>query len=124
MGPYVHRDLTKKWALEAGFSPEEADLIGRANLDLDTKCWVKPWAHFILFGACPICKILAWRARRRRDLRLLGYALHAKQDALGHGWILPFQHNPSLDEWSNATEATQKRIATESQAMLTRYLSI
>lgn len=121
MGPYVHHGLTKKWAIRAGFSPEDADLIGRANLDLDKIRWVKPWVHFRLFGACPICNILAWRARRRRDLKLLGYALHAKQDSIGHGWIFPWQHNPSLDEWSNATDETQHRIETSSLKILNRY---
>lgn len=122
MGPYVHRDLTIKWAVEAGFSPEEAELVGRANLDLDKKRLAKPWVHFRLFGAGLIGAILAWRARRRRDLRLLGYALHAAQDAASHGWIFPFQHNPSLDEWSKADTETQDRIKKSSQAILKRYL--
>lgn len=117
----MHRDLTTKWAAEAGFSLEEAECIGRANLDLDKKRWVKPWVHFRLFGAGLIGAILAWRARRRRDLKLLGYALHAVQDAFGHGWILPFQHNPSLDEWSKATDKTQDRIETATMNILNRY---
>ena len=33
MGPYVHRNLTSKWAVNAGFSPEDAKAIGLA--------WVK-----------------------------------------------------------------------------------
>lgn len=119
----MHRDLTVKWAIKAGFTPEEAERIGRACLDFDKKKWVKPWVHFRLFGAGLIGRILARIARQRRDLVLLGYGLHAVQDAFGHGWILPFQHKPELDDWSKAGNDTKNRIETTSLAILTRYLS-
>lgn len=124
MGPYVHRDLTIKWAIEAGFTPKEAKRIGRANIDLDRKRWVKPWVHFRLFGASLIGRILARIARRRRDFVLLGYGLHAVQDALGHGWILPFMHKSELDDWSKASPATQERIKQASLDILNRHMSI
>lgn len=117
----MHRDLTIKWAIEAGFSPEEAELIGQADLDLDKKRWVKPWVHFRLFGAGLIGSVLAWRARRRRDLKLLGYTLHAAQDAIGHGWILPFRHEPALDDWATTAEDIRHRIQTATLEILNRY---
>jgi hypothetical protein len=123
MGPYVHRDLTIKWAGEAGFSPEDAEIISRANLEIDKKRLAKPWIHFPLFGAFLFSRLLARRARRRRDLILLAYALHAVQDGYSHGWILPFRHTPELDEWSHAAPDTQERIKIASLDMLNRHLS-
>jgi hypothetical protein len=123
MGPYVHRDLTIKWALAAGFSPEDADIIAHANMAIDKRRLAKPWVHFRLFGALPVGRLMARRARRRRDLVLLAYALHTVQDGYGHGWILPFQHRSSLDEWSHATPITQDRIKRASEDLLAGYLS-
>ena len=110
MGPYVHRDLTSKWAITAGFSPEDAKAIGLACIDFDRKRWTKPWAHFRLFGANIISRLILRSARKRRSEVLLGYAIHAAQDAIGHGWILPFMHRTELDDWNAAQPEIKERI--------------
>ena len=110
MGPYVHRELTSKWAVAAGFSPEDAKTIGLACIDFDRKKWTKPWAHFRLFGANVISRLILRSARKRHNQIFLGYAIHAAQDAIGHGWILPFRHRPELDDWNNTAPEIQERI--------------
>jgi hypothetical protein len=121
MGPYVHRLLTYNWAVETGFSPEEAETISGACVGIDAKHHTKPWAHFRVTGADIISFFLMRRALRQDDLLLLGYAIHAAQDAIGHGWILPFLHMPMLDDWKIAPKKIKLGIETKTLAMLTRY---
>jgi hypothetical protein len=124
MGPYVHRSLTHDWALNAGFSEADAAAIGRACMGIDKKHHTKPWAHFRVTGADPISWFLARRAGQRGDLTLLGYAIHAAQDAIGHGWILPFLHMPLLDEWKTAPDKIKKNIESKTLALLNSYREI
>lgn len=121
MGPFVHRDLTAKWAIAAGFSREEADELGRQNLHFDRLRWTKPWCHFNLLGAGLAGRFMARRAIRRHDIKLLAYSLHSTQDALGHGRILPFMHKPDLDNWDKTTDGIKSRIKEATQNRLNEY---
>ena len=121
MGPYVHRELTFKWAVAVGFSPEDASTISLACIDFDRKKWTKPWAHFRLFGANIVSRLILRSARKRRSEVLLGYSIHAAQDAIGHGWILPFTHRPELDDWAAAAPEIQERIERATISILRSF---
>jgi hypothetical protein len=121
VGPYVHRDLTLKWAVEAGYPPKVAAAVSRACITIDRRKWTKPWLHFRICGAGVIVVILARSARRKADPVLLGYAVHAAQDAIGHGWILPFFHKPILDDWEAASPTIRETIEQTTKRILNDF---
>ena len=121
MGTYVHRALTKKWALQAGFSAETAEQISLACYKFDGLLWSKLWCHFAILGAWPAGKVFLFVARRRHSAKLLGYAVHCAQDSIGHGWVLPWNHTPDLDDWNAAGAAKQQKIEQVSLTMLRRF---
>lgn len=122
MGPYVHRDLTKKWAVQAGFSADDAELVANADLAVDYKKWTKPWLHFWSCGAGIFGRLLAASAVKRGNIIRLGYAIHALQDVYSHGRVLPFMHRRQMDDWSKAGEEKQDMIEHTTRELLHSYL--
>lgn len=133
MGPFVHFDLTRDWAREAGLG-DVADAIALADLTVDAENPARasvsnftrhfaPWAYM-------------WtryhfnRAVRERSPEALGHALHSTQDAVAHGYLglahlrydLRMGRDP--DDWDTAPERTKARIRERSLRILQRYRDV
>ncbi len=131
MGPEVHFHLTRRWALEEGFSAPEADLIASADVSYD----VRYPASASLLNITRHFSPMAWlwserylrQAARGRDLRLLGWALHAAQDAVAHGRLghrhlmLRAGWGRDPDVWELAQPSVRRRIETTTRRRLRRY---
>lgn len=119
----VHLDLTRRWAVEEGFSAEEAEAIARADTNVDRLfkghgvLWHRSY-HFAWAGAGIRARVLLGRACRTGDLVMLGRALHCVQDAIGHGFVL---HTPAIDRWEERSPALRERIERTSREMLRRF---
>jgi len=96
-GNYVHYTLTKKWAKAVGFKTQ-CEKIASACKALDSVGLSKPWAHFASCGAHTAASNFLGTAIAAKSLSWLGYAIHAKQDAIGHGWVMPWNHKASMDD--------------------------
>ncbi len=125
MNATVHYDLTLLWALDEGFSAEEAQAIARANLDVDrdrsgpyfrNRGW-----HYAWLGARRRARALLAEAIEHRDLSLLGRALHSEQDAISHGHIGHIVHYPGIDIWERRSARVRSRIEAASKEMLAAY---
>lgn len=100
-GPAVHFRLTMNLAIEEGFSPADAEAIGRADILVDElwpggRIW---WRHFdppASLLLAPLELRRAVRAQRSGDregaLAHLGRSLHSRQDAVGHGRVIGLNH--------------------------------
>lgn len=124
MNGHVHYGLTRGWALSEGFSAEEAEAIASADVRTDRRrhSWPLDWRfHWALAGAT----LVAWRRTRRaadtRDLELLGEALHAAQDAVGHGFLGHFNHYEGIDIWDRRPAGVRERIEARTRYILRRY---
>jgi hypothetical protein len=120
----VHYDLTRRWALEEGFSAEEAQAIAAADWACDeryiTTLRDKRY-HWPIFGS----PVVAFRRSRAAiatgDLELLGEALHALQDTIGHGVHGHVWHWPGIDRLENRSTWFARRLERRSRAMLAGY---
>lgn len=93
-GIEVHLRLTKTWALEEGMSEADAEAVARADIGVD-ELWPgsrKPVRHFNPTASLMIAPLelrrsiaLARAGQRAQALTHLGYSLHSRQDAIGHG---------------------------------------
>jgi len=118
---FCHHNLTFQWSVEEGFPRSVAREIARANEVLDEKWWGKPWAHFALAGASLFSSFCFVLSLIGKSPKLLGYALHARQDSLGHGLIFPWQHRgcfPEIDSWAKASEEKKGKIEKASRLLL------
>lgn len=126
MNGYVHHGLTRRWALEAGFDEDVAEVIARADIDVDREFPGRRWRnkryHFRWLGARRIARRWLDQAVSERDPRLLGRALHCEQDALSHGHLGHIFHWPGIDIWERRGPRAQARIERASRAMIARYL--
>lgn len=130
MGPFVHFDLTRDWAREAGLG-DVAEAIALADLTVDAENPARasvsnftrhfaPWAYL-------------WvgyhfrRAVRLRSPESLGHALHSVQDAAAHGrlGLAHVRHDLSIardpDDWDAAPLRLQARIRAYSMRLLRKY---
>lgn len=119
VGPFVHNDLTRKWAEDVGFDKEKTEVIARACIEIDKPLILKPWCHFAVFGAGLISYFLLFLAVLLGRTELLGYAIHCRQDSIGHGLIAPWNHSRETDDWNLAKTKTKEKI----QRVTKRYLS-
>jgi hypothetical protein len=130
MGPYVHFELTRDWAEEAGLG-DVADRIARADVLFDWQYPARgsllnltrhfaPWTY--LWAASYTRRALSEPAPEQ-----LGWALHCLQDATAHGvfglahirYQLGLGRDP--DDWEAAPEHVRRRIAERSRRLLARY---
>lgn len=130
MGPYVHFELTRAWAEEAGLD-DVADRVARADVGFDWQYpargsllnitrhfapWTYAWAA-----------VYARRALGTRSPEYLGWALHCLQDATAHGALglahIRYQMRLARDpdDWEAAPEQVRHRIAERSRRLLARY---
>jgi len=122
---HVHYGLTKRWALEAGFDPDDAEVIARADIDVDRafpgRAWRNKRYHFSWLGARRISREWLEQAVQDADLVVLGRALHCAQDAVSHGWLGHFVHWPGIDLWERRRPGVQRRIEAASRELLETY---
>lgn len=127
MNGHVHYGLTKRWAIEAGFSTADAEVIARADIDVDRafpgRAWRNKRYHFAWLGARRISREWLAQAVGDADLVLLGRALHCAQDAVSHGRLGHFVHWPGIDLWERRRPGVQRRIERVSREMLDAYAS-
>lgn len=136
--PAVHVRLTTTWALDEGFSRDDAQALASADILVD-ELWpgrTHWWRHFnppasLIFAPLELRRAL--REQRAGDhaaaLAHLGRSLHSRQDAVGHGrlglnhlaWDVGLlRRNP--DAWELTPPAVQRRIERASRRALRRFL--
>jgi len=138
-GPHVHFRLTMQWAIEAGLDAAEAEVVGRASLLVD-QLWPgsrKPARHFNPTASLLMAPLesrravaLALAGDRAGALTHLGYSLHSRQDAIGHGRLglnhlalytgLPFR---DPDVWETMPRSVQARIERATRNELRRFVA-
>lgn len=125
MNGAVHYGLTRRWALDEGFTEDEAVVIARADIGVDRAhpgSQLRNWSwHFWAGGASVRASHLARRASRERSLELLGEALHCLQDSIAHGLFGHLWHFDGIDIWERRSERVRRRIESRSRRMLARY---
>lgn len=130
--PRVHHRLTERWALEEGLDPASAKAAGIADVHVDllwpgTRWWTR---HFNPTASLFWAPYYLVRAIRDGSPTLLGYALHCKQDAIGHG-LLGLAHirarlgllDRDPDDWALMPAQIQAAIELASRRMIRRYAS-
>lgn len=125
MNGYVHDELTRRWAVECGFSADDAAEIGSANVAVDRiyngSVWRNKRYHFGLLGARRQARRWLEDAVARREPALLGQALHCEQDAVSHGLIGHIWHYPGIDIWERRSPCVRARIEGATKRMLQEY---
>lgn len=124
MNREVHYDLTRRWALEEGFSAEEAQAIAAADWACDER-YITTFRdkryHWPIFGSPVVARRRFRTAVATGDLESLGEALHALQDTLGHGVHGHLWHWPGIDRLERRTPVFAARLERRSRAMLAAY---
>lgn len=121
MNDYVHSDLTKQWGQELGFDENQLEKIAEVSLAMDRGLWTKPWAHFKIAGATVWAYFFLLLALVFGSLWFLGFAVHAIQDSISHGWMMPWNHNrkyQGIDGWENASPDTRQKIEQATKRFL------
>jgi hypothetical protein len=131
MNRHVHYTLTRQWAIEEGFSEDEAEIIAQSDVMVDqlyrwrglrNAKWHASldFAHELLDAAC-----------RVHDLEKLGQSLHVVQDHAAHrhglGRIAGITYlNPKkhFDLWNDpvAPEQIAAEVEFETRWFLRAYL--
>jgi hypothetical protein len=122
----VHYAMTREWAVEAGFSEQEAETIAQADVGVDHDhggdlLHPQNWSyHYRLFGADRLADRGVRDAIAHGCLEELGIALHRAQDAIAHGWLGLASHAvyPYVDVWERRSPAVRERIESRSRRML------
>jgi len=118
--------MTRRWALDAGFSDEDSEQIAAADWNVDAVHDVRVWAnkgyHFAWLGANRRARRLLSEAAEAGDLALLGEALHCRQDAIGHGFWGHVVHWNGIDHFDRRGPKVRGRLESASRAMLAEYL--
>lgn len=123
MNREVHFDLTERWALEEGFSAEEAFAIARENWACDARYTdlAGKRYHWGLLGAPLVAWLRYRRAVREEDLVALAESLHATQDTIGHGVVGHLWHWPGIDRLEHRGPAVRRRLERWSRRLLAGY---
>ena len=133
MDSFVHRRLTRRWALAEGFSAEDAETLAQLNDRVDARrADLRIWNwryHFGRYGAWGIAGDRLERACATAGeptaLADLALVLHAVQDGVGHGPHSPLTHGryPDLDSWDALDDGTREQIERLSRQALSAYHS-
>ena len=120
----VHYELTRQWALEEGFTAEEAQAIADADWACDSR-YITTLAHkryhWPIFGSPIISRRRLGAARATGDLALLGESLHAAQDTIGHGVLGHFYHWPGIDRLERRNPQLRGRLERRTKRILADY---
>ncbi len=126
MNREVHYEFTRAWAIDEGFSEEEASSIAAADWDVDRIYNVHRWRnkgyHFAWLGANRTARRLLADAIEHGDTTALGQALHCVQDSLGHGFWGHVWHWHGIDRWAHRGARVRVRLERRSREMLASYL--
>jgi hypothetical protein len=138
-GATVHFRMVLETAVAEGMPTTDAETVAQACFDVDS-LWpgrTKPTRHFNPFAS------LYWAPRYFREalaaraagdpataLVRLGWALHAKQDSIGHG-VLGLSHlrfrmgllKRSPDDWYKMTVRARAAIERETHRMLREFIA-
>lgn len=121
----THARITRQWALEAGFTQDEADELAKWNVAVDHAFPGRRFRykrfHLVLWGARRLAEEYLQAAVDERSLPYLGVALHCVQDAIGHGIVGSVVHWPWLDAWEKRSERVRTRIEVESKRLMRAY---
>ena len=128
MDAHVHYGLTRRWAIEAGFSAEEAEAIARADEGVDRDAPRRPAARLELVATTTASSArTSWRAAdaRARSRRVAGGPRRRAapvQDTVAHGWLGLLSHvlDPRVDLWDHRSQRVRDLIETRSREMLRR----
>lgn len=127
MNREVHYEFTRAWAIDEGFSEQDAEMIAAADWDVDRVFNVRVWRnkgyHFAWLGARRRAMLHLRRAVDDGDLVALGVALHCVQDAIGHGFWGHLWHWPGIDRWQHRSLRVRERVERESRRLLSSYLA-
>jgi hypothetical protein len=128
---HVHLKLTRRWALEEGFSAEDAEAVAQADVAVDREhpgplAWhaLKDWRyHYRLFGAERDARRRLALAVETGSLVELGTALHHVQDSIAHGWLGLLRHalDPGTDLWDRRSPAVREALERRSRELLRAY---
>lgn len=124
----VHYEFTKRWAIDEGFSEEDAETIAAADWAVDSKYlvhvnWHNKGYHFAWLGAHRRARRLYAQAVADGDLVSLGEAMHCTQDAIGHGNLGHLWHWDGIDRWEHRRQRVRGRLERASRDLLTNYRS-
>lgn len=138
-GATVHFRMVLETAVAQGMPTPDAEVVAQACFDVDS-LWpgrTRPTRHFNPFASlywAPRYMGEALAARAAGDsataLVRLGWALHAKQDSIGHG-VLGLSHlrfrmglmSRDPDDWYKMTPRARAAIERETNAMIRRFLA-
>ncbi|HEX9094094.1 MAG TPA: hypothetical protein VF902_08940 [Coriobacteriia bacterium] len=130
-GPTVHHRLTIEWALDEGLDRVRAEQVGTADANVD-QLWpgTERWSRH--FNPPATLFWTPWyflRAVREASPTRLGYALHCRQDAIGHGAfglahlrfdIGMLRRDP--DDWSRMPPRVRAAIERDTRRIMRAYL--
>lgn len=127
MNGIVHYDLTRRWAVDVGFTDEEAEELARWDVRTDRgfrgkDAWSHKKYHLVPFGSRKTGLAYLAQAVEKRSLAHLGVGLHALQDTIGHGWLGSVFHFGGIDMWDRKSPAVQARMEAETRRWLEAYL--
>lgn len=122
----VHYEFTKRWAIEEGFSEEDAQTVAAADWAVDSKYlvhanWHNKGYHFAWLGAYRRARRLHAQAVAEGDLVSLGEAIHCTQDAIGHGNLGHLWHWDGIDRWDQRGQRVRDRLERASRDLLSTY---
>ncbi len=134
MNSFVHRRLTRRWALEEGFAAPDAEELAQLTDGVDANkgdvFHPRNWRyHFGRFGAWELAEARLERASDAAGtpeaLADLAVTLHAVQDGVGHGHYGPLTHGlyRDVDLWEARDEATRAEIERLTRQALRTYLA-
>jgi hypothetical protein len=138
-GPTVHFRMVLEMAVQEGMPTTDAEAVATACLSVDS-LWPgrnKPTRHFNPFAP------LYWEPRYMREalaalaagdrataLARLGWAIHCRQDSIGHG-VLGLSHlryrlgllKRDPDDWSKMTGRARSAIERDTRRMLRAFIA-
>ncbi|TLM71657.1 MAG: hypothetical protein FDZ70_08795, partial [Actinobacteria bacterium] len=127
MNGIVHYSLTREWALQAGFTDDEAEQVARWNVRTDrgfsgADAWANKRYHLVPFGSRRTALVYLAHAVTARSIPHLGVGLHALQDTIGHGFWGSVLHFGGVDLWERKSPAVRARLEGETREWLEAYL--
>jgi hypothetical protein len=132
MDSLVHRNLTRAWATQEGFSPADAHALGLLTDGVDARKgdFGHPWnwkyhyaKHGAFTNAASELSAACSDPLAEDAFEHLAIALHGVQDGVGHRAHGPLSHPSGIDDWNATAPATRDDIERLSRMTLRTYLA-
>ena len=138
-GATVHFRMVFEMAGAEGMPPTDAETVATACINVD-QLWpgsTKPWRHFnptasLYWAPRYFREAFAARADGERETALirLGWAIHCRQDSIGHG-VMGLSHlryrlgilHRDPDDWAKMTPGARAAIERETRSMLRTFMA-